>query len=260
MHGEKFRFRFAKTGTLRLLSHHDLMRCFERILRRAELPFKSTAGFHPTPRIVFALALPLGVDALDEVVEIEFTRACESEDVLRSLRAQAPLGLHFVSAVCVPMKTTAIPRRAVYRLAIPESRRESVAARCAELLAQDKVWVSRLKPGPKRLNIRPYLRSLTVDAFLTFDLWVTQTGTARADELVKLIDVADLLEDGAVLERTTVELRDEVPAAAGTDNPPDGPADTLPLDQAEIAALVRQDEEQPATPGWSMSPTEAVVE
>ena len=35
MTGDKFRFRFRKSGTLRLVSHHDLMRCGERMLRRA---------------------------------------------------------------------------------------------------------------------------------------------------------------------------------------------------------------------------------
>ena len=53
MAGDKIRFRFHKADELRLLSHHDLMRCTERMLRRAELPFKSTAGFHPMPRFVF---------------------------------------------------------------------------------------------------------------------------------------------------------------------------------------------------------------
>src|SRR5580700_6724554 len=95
MLGDKFRFRFAKTGTLRLLSHHDLMRCLERMLRRSGLPFKSTAGFHPSPRIVFALSLPLGVLGLDEVVEIEFTRVCDSEEVFAQLNAQTPRGLEF---------------------------------------------------------------------------------------------------------------------------------------------------------------------
>src|SRR6266496_3667549 len=95
MLGEKLRFRFAKTGTLRLLSHHDLMRCTERMLRRADLPFKSTAGFHPTPRVVFALSLPLGVEGLDEVVEMEFTREVDTDEVFAKLNAQAPDGLQF---------------------------------------------------------------------------------------------------------------------------------------------------------------------
>ena len=49
----KYRVRFAKTGELRLVSHHDLMHCFERMLRRAELPFHSSEGFNPKPRMVF---------------------------------------------------------------------------------------------------------------------------------------------------------------------------------------------------------------
>jgi uncharacterized protein (DUF2344 family) len=35
----KLRIRFRKAGELRLFSHHDLMRCFERMLRRAAIPY-----------------------------------------------------------------------------------------------------------------------------------------------------------------------------------------------------------------------------
>src|SRR3954454_15146715 len=115
MTGDKLRFRFAKTGHLRLLSHHDLMRCLERMLRRADVPFKSTAGFHPRPRFVFALSLPLGVVGRDEVVEVELTRPCDSDDVLARLNAQAPAGLAFTRVAVVPMNATAIPRRVVYQ-------------------------------------------------------------------------------------------------------------------------------------------------
>lgn len=249
MLGDKLRFRFSKTGTLRLLSHHDLMRCAERILRRAALPFKSTAGFHPGPRIVFALSLPLGVAGLDEVVEIEFLRELDPDETLSVLRSQAPDGLTFTRVSVVPMKATAVPRRIAYRLALPPERVEAANARCAELLAQDKVWVERMKPNPKRLNIRPYLRNLSVAACglaptLELDLWVTGTGTARADELMKLLNVLDLIEGGSVIERTTVELRDEVASSDPSDSPPDGPADTLPLDLATVGTVNQRDEDQ----------------
>jgi radical SAM-linked protein len=276
MLGDKLRFRFSKAGTLRLLSHHDLMRCLERILRRAVLPFKSTAGFHPTPRVVFALSLPLGVEGRDELVEVELTRPCDSDEVLAKLNEQAPAGLVFTRASVVPMKATAIPRRVVYTLPIPVERVEPTEARCRDLMATDKVWVDRLRPGPKRLNIRPYFRSLSVvrslreraseplapraDYILELDLWVTQTGTARADELVRLLGLTDLLDEGAVLERTVVELRDEVPTTDPSDAPPDGPAETLPLDPAAVAAAARGDESQPAAAHWGASPSGPVVE
>ena len=68
---DKMRFRFRKDGALRLLSHHDLMRCFERMLRRAALPVRQSQGFHPKPRLIFALSLPLGVIGCEEVAELE---------------------------------------------------------------------------------------------------------------------------------------------------------------------------------------------
>jgi radical SAM-linked protein len=262
MLGDKLRFRFSKTGSLRLLSHHDLMRCLERMLRRAGLPFKSTAGFHPGPRVVFALSLPLGVLGLDEVVEIEFLQPLDDAEVLARLAEQAPAGLAFTRATVVPMKTTALPRRIVYRLELPPERVEPTAECCEELMAAAQVWVERLKPSPKRLNIRPYFRkvAVTIGGCLELDLWVTGTGTARADELLKLIGVADQLDTGAVIERTTVELRDEVTNPDPADVPPDGPAETQPLDPAAAAALVHSDEEQPAAATWGASPAGPVVE
>ena len=64
----KFRIRFRKSGELRWLSHHDLMDCVERMLRRAALPYRSTQGFHPKPRMVFALSLALGIVGCAEVL------------------------------------------------------------------------------------------------------------------------------------------------------------------------------------------------
>src|SRR6478735_6876771 len=113
---DKVRIRFRKSGDLRLVSHLDLMRSLERLLRRATLPFRMTEGFHPTPRLVLAQSLPLGVVGHAEVMELELTQEVEPDEVLRRLRAQAPAGIEFRSAKRIPIKVTARPRRAVYRV------------------------------------------------------------------------------------------------------------------------------------------------
>ena len=46
----KVRLRFAKCGDLRLVSHHDLMRCLERMLRRAQIPVAMSQGLTRGPR------------------------------------------------------------------------------------------------------------------------------------------------------------------------------------------------------------------
>jgi radical SAM-linked protein len=284
MLGDKLRFRFEKTGPLRLLSHHDLMRCFERILRRTGLPFKSSGGFHPTPRIVFALSLTLGAEGRDECVELEFTQEVDSDDAFARLNAQCPAGLRFTRATVVPMKATALPRRMIYSIDIPPERVESTREACRDLMARPQVWVDRYKPSAKQLNIRPYLRNAYIgepvasatggcgtfeapaaDATrspsrLTIDIWVTQTGTARADELLRLLRIEDLPESGGILRREIVELRDEITGSDPADVPPDGPAETLPLAPAAAAAALRDREPPSAAAQWGATLAGPVVE
>ena len=247
MVGDKLRFRFEKAGDLRLLSHHDLMRCAERTMRRASIPFKMTAGFHPAPRLVFALSLSLGIVGRNEVVELELAEPRESEDVLSAFRNQAPKGWNFLSVQVVPMKASAVARRIVYRLSLPDDRIESVRAMAESLVASAEVWVDRYHPRPRQVDIRQYLRGLRVeDSSLLADIWVTSTGTARADELLKLLGLSDLVDSGCALSRDLVELRDEITGTADpADQPPDGPADTLPLDPAAVGAAHRDNENTP---------------
>lgn len=262
MAGEKIRFRFRKAGDLRLVSHLDLVRCLERMLRRADVPVRFTAGFHPTPRMVFALSLPLGAEGLDEVVEVELTRPLDADGVRRRLNECAPAGLQFTSAVEVPMKATAVPRSVVYTLTVPAERAEVARGVADRLLSADKVWVDRHKPRPRRLNIRPYLREIRFDGTegphsvtLSLRLWVTQTGTARADELLKLLGLSDLLDAGQVLARGELALRDETPPGQ-PDAPPDGPPDTAPLEYTPVET----GDDPPAHPEWGLSPSGPVVE
>lgn len=258
MVGDKLRFRFEKAGDLRLLSHHDLMRCAERMMRRASIPFKMTAGFHPAPRLVFALSLSLGIVGRNEVVELELTEPRDSDDVLTAFRNQAPKGWNFHSVQVVPMKASAVPRRIVYRLTLPDDRIDSVRTMAESLLASPEVWVDRHHPRPRQVNIRQYLRGLGVeDGALRADIWVTGTGTARADELLKLLRIDDLLDAGHVLERTELELIDETPTDA-TDAPPTGPAITRPL-ELPSGSLPDDDEPSP-TATWGLSPNGPVVE
>ena len=69
-----YRIRFEKAERMRFLSHHDLMRLFERAFRRTGLPLRMTEGYNPHPVISFPTALALGIESLDEVVEFELSR------------------------------------------------------------------------------------------------------------------------------------------------------------------------------------------
>lgn len=246
---DKVRIRFRKGGDLRFVSHHDLMRCFERMLRRAALPFHSTEGFNPKPRLVFALSLALGVVGCDEAAELELDAEIPPEEVHRRLAALAPAGLELLHTRRIDVRTRAQVRRVVYRLAVPPERREGLTERCAELLAAETCLVHRERPQPREVDIQPYLRGFTVrDGALELDFWVTPTGTARPDEVLDLLGLGDLLPAGAVLERIIVELHDEVAAPDAANPQPLSPADagTAPLGLCAIAALPAAQPEEDA--------------
>jgi radical SAM-linked protein len=225
---DKVRIRFRKSGDLRLVSHLDLMRSLERMLRRAALPFRMTEGFHPGPRLIVAQSLPLGVVGHNEVAELELTEAMEPDEVVRRLREQAPPGIEFLAAKRIALKTTARPRRAVYRISTSRTDCQSVLPQTTEgFLNAAEVWVERERPKPRAINIRPYVDTLDfTDDALIATVWLTQEGTARADEIAAAVG----LDDPPLIERLDLELLDEVPPEEAARTPRIAPQ-TRPLNR-----------------------------
>jgi radical SAM-linked protein len=218
---DKARIRFRKSGALRLLSHHDLMRTFERLLRRSELPFHRSQGFHPKPRLIFALSLPLGIVGCEEVVELELDEVSSPEEIHARLARQAPPGLEILSVRRIPIRVNAQVCRLAYAVPVPGERLPDLSRRIADVLAAQVCWIDRRRPQSgqpqRRLDVRPFLVDLLIhppsgpfeSAKLEMILRLTSTGTARPDEVLGLLGLEDLLDAGAVLERSRLELKDE---------------------------------------------------
>jgi radical SAM-linked protein len=214
---DKIRLRFRKDGPLRWLSHHDLLRTFERLLRRSRLPFRSSQGFNPRPRLVFALSLPLGVVGRAEVAELELDEPVPPDEVRDRLNRHCPPGLFILDAARVPPRATAHVTGFTYALQVPPDRLDATRDHIARALAATQWHVERSKPAPRRLDVRPFVRDLRLDPAsgrLEMDLWLAPTGTARPDEILGLCGLGDLLAAGAVLERARLELDDDPAAPA----------------------------------------------
>ncbi len=223
---EKVRVRFRKDGDLRLVSHRDLMKCFERMFRRAALPVAATQGFNPKPRMVFPLSLALGVVGCEEAVEIELNAPLAPEAVHDALARQAPPGLTILSVRQIDLKTSGQPRRACYRAPLPPPHPADLPERIKSLLAGTECWVERTRPQPRRIDIRSYVRDVRLLAdSLEIDLWVTPTGAARPEEILQALGLPSPLETGTILERTLLELHDET-TTPGSGPPPAAEAGT----------------------------------
>ncbi len=210
---QRIRIRFAKQDDLRWLSHRDLLRTWERLIRRANLPLSMTEGFHPKPRMNFPSALAVGITGLDEVVELELCEERTAEGLIEQLPPLCPPGLIIHGVEIVPEGTRKPHVRSVtFEIPVPVERRPALLEKIDALLAETSHIVTR-EQRTEPLDIRPWIEELKIiDGTLQMRLHVQHEGSARPREILEALAVADLeMELGARLIRTRVELHAENP-------------------------------------------------
>lgn len=205
---QRVRIRFCKQGDLRLIGHRDLMRCTERWFRRAGLRLGMSQGFHPRPRMMFPLALAVGIEGTDEVMEFELAESCTADEVLSRLAPHAPPGLILRRAEVLPPGSSKARVRSVsYRVAIPPACRFGLSERIHRLLAASSCPV----PRPHRsapIDLRPFLEELTLrEGMLWMRLRTGNGGSPQPQEVLAALGLADLELQGVYLTRTAVEIQ-----------------------------------------------------
>lgn len=102
---QRLRVRLGKLGEMAYLGHLDLVRLFDRAVRRAALPITFSGGFHPSPRISPANALPLGATSGGEIVDFELKQWVEPELFGQRLAAQLPAEIPVLGVEAVPLES-----------------------------------------------------------------------------------------------------------------------------------------------------------
>ena len=67
----KIRVKFTKSGPIRFIGHLDVMRFFQKALRRADIDVRYSEGFSPHQIMSFAAPLGLGDTSECEYMDIE---------------------------------------------------------------------------------------------------------------------------------------------------------------------------------------------
>lgn len=78
------RIRFAKYGVVKFIGHLDVMRYFQKAVRRCNLPIKYSQGFTPHQLMSFALPLGVGVTSDGEYMDLEF----DDEELFKAMREE----------------------------------------------------------------------------------------------------------------------------------------------------------------------------
>src|SRR5438067_405339 len=104
----RLRVTFSKGEEVRYISHLDLMRTWERIMRRAAMKLAHSQGFNPRPRMVFAAPLPVGVTSEAEIVDVVLEDDLPANEFLERVTAALPPGLKLASAVEVALESPSV--------------------------------------------------------------------------------------------------------------------------------------------------------
>lgn len=209
---QRFQLRFSKKGDLRFVSHLDLMRTFERALRRAKLPLRMTDGFNPHPRLSFPLSLGVGVEGSDEVMEFELSAWVPAPQVQKRLEPNLPPGLELKSLKLRSPGRAARVVEITYGVCpyAPEDLPVAIdAGVLQELLNREKIVVTRRRKGRlKEVDIRPFVIGLRLEGkAVIMHFRVGPQGTARAEEILEALGIPpDRCQVLFHIERTQVLL------------------------------------------------------
>ncbi|AMV71168.1 TIGR03960 family B12-binding radical SAM protein [Desulfuromonas carbonis] len=169
----KIRLRLRKDGKARFVGHLEFMTVIHRAARRARLPVRFSGGFHPQPRISFPDALPTGVASDAEIIDIELFQPLTAQAVVEGLNAELPQGFRILEGAALHWQTPSPSvsiREVVYRVLLPASAPQDLAARVATFLAATSLPVTRSK-GHKTVTVD--LRPEVLDLVLEKDvLWL----------------------------------------------------------------------------------------
>lgn len=218
MNSFSYRLRFSKTGRARFIAHLDTLACLVRAVRRAGYDLAQTQGMRPKPLLSLAMPLGVGVEGEDEICDFELKQRVPLTEFAKKLSRELPEGIELKSVgPCLDRtKSAARVARVSYRVALAGP---PVSAGALKLFAgSPELKVIRHRPkGDKEVDVKKYVSRVEASAdggSLTFDMAVTDEGTARPEEVISLLEgFSGAGIEVARVTRTAIELKEEKPPA-----------------------------------------------
>ena len=159
-----YRLWYSKTDVAAFISQLELQAILERAMRRAKMPMSFSQGFHPLPLLSFARALPVGVESLEEHVDIFLRRALSPEQILEALNPQLPKGVELLRVEPLEMKKKqpqSVAETYELRLADDGEQCRTIVRALEKFMEQESfVWTRMTKKGLRNRDIRPLFTEL----------------------------------------------------------------------------------------------------
>ncbi len=165
----KVRVKFRKYGPVRFIGHLDVMRFFQKAIRRAELDIAYSSGYSPHQIMSFAAPLGVGLESNGEYMDIELNSVTTSEDMINRLNAASVYGIEVVSMKELPEgagNAMASVAAAGYTIRFRDGREPAFdyIGKLSEFCQKESILITKeTKKSTLEIDLKPGIFNLTAN-------------------------------------------------------------------------------------------------
>ncbi len=167
----KLRIKFRKFGPVKFIGHLDVMRFFQKALRRADIDVAYSGGFSPHQIMSFASPLGVGLESNGEYFDVEILSPISSQEFMDRVNAASVFGLPVTDVRLLPDKAgnaMASVAAADYTIRFREGRafEPGWQQKFESFMEQNQILITKAtKRGTAEIDLKPaiYKHSLLSD-------------------------------------------------------------------------------------------------
>lgn len=162
------RVKFRKYGAMKFISHLDVMRYFQKAIRRAKIDICFSEGFSPHMIMSFASPLSLGVTSEAEYMDIRVKNASSSSEIKKCLNQTMAEGIDVISVHLLPENSKnamSLVSAADYEIRFRKDVKleDGWEVKFLEFLKSSEIrLLKKTKRGEQEVDIRPWIYQCAV--------------------------------------------------------------------------------------------------
>jgi len=195
---QRLRLTFSRGEELKFISHLDLMRLWQRALRRADIPLVYSQGFSPHPRLSLAAPLAIGVTSSAELMDIYLQRRISPHFFIGAVGQQLPRGIDISEVVETGLGLPSLQSQVLYAeyevCVETDGETTEVEANVRSLLAKEALpWQHTRDKEIRRYDLRKLIENIWLldrkshECTLGMRLHCDSKGTGRPEQVTSAL-------------------------------------------------------------------------
>ncbi|MBE5827148.1 MAG: DUF2344 domain-containing protein [Butyrivibrio sp.] len=166
----KLRLKFSKNGPIKFIGHLDVMRYFQKAIRRANIDIKYSEGFSPHQLLSFAQPLSVGATSDGEYLDMTVNSMVSTEDIMERLNSVMNEGIKIEAVTELPEKeekAMTLSYAAKYRIRFRKSLKPDFdwISELENYLLRDRLpTMKKTKSGEKEIDMKEMIFDHSLNA------------------------------------------------------------------------------------------------